>query len=143
MSSKSYQTRNDFRDSREFTFGSVWKVVDDEVVIPYEDRLGTRKLHAERWVVVISNNEENYHPLCPVVTVAPLSHRVELKRHNDLDLSSQGDSVKVDCLLQLKLSQPIIKKELYDFKGEISDPKKVELQVLLESFYGLTDEEEE
>lgn len=142
MSNQTYKNRRDFNDSREFDFGSVWLVDDREVSIPREDKLGGRNFHKERWVVVISNNSENYHPLCPTVTIAPLSHRVDLKRPNDLQLSSSEDNVAVDCLLQLKLSQPIIKRELYECKGDISDAKKVELQVLLEEYYGLVDEEE-
>jgi len=118
-------------------------VIDSEIVIPNEDHLGTRKVHVERWVVVVSNNSENYHPLCPVVTVAPLSTRTDLKRMHDLELFSNQDSVKKDCLLQLKLCQPILKKELYNLQGEICQEKKVELQVLLEIFYGLVDEEDE
>ncbi|MGD6942461.1 type II toxin-antitoxin system PemK/MazF family toxin [Cytobacillus gottheilii] len=108
-----------------------------------EDKIGTRNTHVERWVVVVSNNSENYHPLCPVVTVAPLSSRTDLKKKHDLELFSNSDHVKDDCLLQLKLSQLILKKELYDLQGEISQDKKVELQVTLETYYGLVDEEEE
>jgi len=140
--SQTYRNNRDFFDSREFNFGQVWKLDDSEIVIPQIDHLGTRTIHTERWVVVISNNSENYHPLCPIVTVAPLSTRSDLKKLHDLELSKANDNVKEDCLLQLKLAQPILKKELYELKGYISDDKKVELQVLLETFFGLIDEEE-
>ncbi|MEK4721533.1 type II toxin-antitoxin system PemK/MazF family toxin [Priestia sp. FSL W8-0524] len=144
MPSSNYNSKSDLRDTREFHFGSVWKVDDRDVSIPQIDKLSsTRNVHPERWVVVISNNNENYHPLCPIVTVAPLSHRVDLKRAFDLELSKSNDNVKVDCLLQLKLSQPILKVDLYEEQGEISDDKKVELQVLLEGFYGLSFEDED
>ena len=142
MPSQTYRNNRDFFDSREFNFGQVWKLDDSEIVIPQIDHLGTRTIHTERWVVVISNNSENYHPLCPIVTVAPLSTRSDLKKLHDLELSKANDNVKEDCLLQLKLAQPILKKELYELKGYISDDKKVELQVLLETFFGLIDEEE-
>ena len=68
---------------------------------------------------------------------------MSLKKLHDLELFSSNDSVREDCLLQLKLAQPILKKELYDLQGEISQEKKIELQVLLETYYGLVDEEEE
>ena len=138
MSETKYQSREELIDEREFNFGSVWKVDDRDVGIPQIDKLDSRNFHAERWVVVISNNSENFHPLCPVVTVAPLSHRTDLKRPFDLELFSSHDSVKVDCLLQLKLSQPILKVDLYECQVEISIEKKEELMVLLEDYYGLT-----
>lgn len=142
MPSQTYRNNKDFFDSREFKFGQVWKLDDREIAIPQIDHLGSRTIHPERWVVVVSNNPENHHPLCPIVTVAPLSTRTDLKKLHDLELSTTYDNVKEDCLLQLKLAQPILKKELYDIKGEISEDKKVELQVLLETFFGLVDEEE-
>lgn len=141
MSSQSYSSRKDLRDEREFHFGSIWKVDDQDVAIPQIDKLGDRTIHQERWVVVISNNSENYHPLCPIVTVAPLSHRTDLKRPFDLELFQSRDNVKLDCLLQLKLSQPILKVDLYENQGEISEEAKTELQVLLDEYYGLILEE--
>lgn len=141
MPNPNYESRKDLFDQREFQFGSVWKIDDRDVAIPQMDKLGQRNLHKDRWVVVISNNNENYHPLCPVVTVAPLSHRVDLKRHYDLELNPVADNVRVPCLLQLKLSQPILKVDLFEEQGQISDEKKEEVQVLLEDFYGLSFEE--
>ena len=132
------QSKSELRDEREFNFGSVWKVDDRDIGIPQADKLNSRTLHNERWVVVISNNTENHHPLCPIVTVAPLSHRVDLQRPFDLLLSKTNDNVKVNCLLQLKLSQPILKVDLFECQGEISLEKKEELMVSLEDFYGLT-----
>ncbi|MBG9769418.1 type II toxin-antitoxin system PemK/MazF family toxin [Bacillus subtilis] len=141
--SHKYQSREQLRDNRQFDFGSVWKIDDRDVSIPQTDKIpNSRFVHQERWVVVISNNNENYHPLCPIVTVAPLSHRTDLKRLFDLELLSSKDNVKVDCLLQLKLSQPILKVDLFDYQGDISDDAKEELQILIEDFYGLTYEEE-
>jgi mRNA-degrading endonuclease toxin of MazEF toxin-antitoxin module len=142
LSSNTYTSRKDLIDDRKFEFGSVWKIDDRNVTIPQIDKLGSRYIHPERWVVVISNNQENYHPLCPIVTVAPLSHRTDLKRPFDLELSSKKDNVAVDCLLQLKLKQPILKVDLYEEQGHISDDAKEELQVLLEDFYGLSYEDE-
>jgi mRNA-degrading endonuclease toxin of MazEF toxin-antitoxin module len=142
LQSSSYNSRKDLIDERLFEFGSVWKVDDRHVSIPQVDRLDSRKMHKERWVVVVSNNNENFHPLCPIVTVAPLSHRVDLKRLYDLELSPEKDNVAIPCLLQLKLIQPILKVDLYEEQGHISEEAKEELQVLLEDFYGLSFEDE-
>ncbi|MFD1416008.1 type II toxin-antitoxin system PemK/MazF family toxin [Oceanobacillus jeddahense] len=124
MQSTSYRSRRDLKDEREFQFGDVWKVDDRDVSIPQIDKLNSRSIHKERWVVVVSNNSENTHPLCPIVTVAPLSHRTDLKRTLDLDIYRDSDNVKVDCVLQLKLSQPILKVDLFEYQGSISDNVK-------------------
>jgi mRNA-degrading endonuclease toxin of MazEF toxin-antitoxin module len=141
LPSHNYSSRKELKDVREFEFGSVWKIDDRDISIPQADKLGGRLIHQERWVVVISNNNENFHPLCPVVTVAPLSHRTDLKRSFDLELFKDEDKVSVHSLLQLKLCQPILKVDLYEEQGHISDGKKDELQVLIEDFYGLSFEE--
>lgn len=144
MSSSNYASREQLKDTRMFSFGSIWKINDFDVHIPQVDKVGSKRTrHSERWVVVISNNNENFHPLCPIVTVAPLSSRVDLKKQHDLELNTSDDNVAVNCLLQLKLMQPILKVDLYDNKGEISEEAKVETQVLLEDFFGLSFEEED
>ncbi|MBD7967780.1 hypothetical protein H9647_06880 [Paenibacillus sp. Sa2BVA9] len=126
-------------DDRKFNFGDVWILSDELITIPQADGTNTRKLHSERWVVITSNNVENYHPLCPIVTVSPLSHVVELAKEFDLELLPNTDNVKDKSLLQIKLMQPILKKDLATCKGPISEIKKVELQVLLEDFLGLAE----
>lgn len=98
-------------------------------------------MHQERWVVVISNNNQNYNPVCPIVTVAPLSSRTDLKKKFDLELYNSRDNVKLDSLLQLQLSQPILKVDLFDLQGEISQDAKDELLFLIEDYFGLTYED--
>ncbi|EFV72847.1 hypothetical protein HMPREF1012_01565 [Bacillus sp. BT1B_CT2] len=139
MSKPSYQS---LIDERDFNFGSVWKVADSDVSIPQADkRKNVRKVHQERWVVVISNNNQNYNPVCPIVTVAPLSSRTDLKKKFDLELYNSRDNVKLDSLLQLQLSQPILKVDLFDLQGEISQDAKDELLFLIEDYFGLTYED--
>ncbi|GAF24632.1 hypothetical protein JCM19047_4551 [Bacillus sp. JCM 19047] len=138
MPRSSFKNRKALNDKREFVFGSIWKLNDEEIAIPQADKLGNRVTHKERWVVVVSNNSENNHPLCPLVSIAPLSSQVHLKKQHDLDLFKSEDSVEKDCLLQLKLIQPILKKDLITLMGEICEDRKLELQVTLDSYFGLT-----
>lgn len=91
---------------------------------------------------MVSNSQENFHPLCPVVTAAPLSHRTDLKRMFDIELDLKSDHLEIPCLAQTKLIQPIAKKDLSDFQGTISDPKKEELFVAVQRLFGMEDEEE-
>ena len=129
-------------DEREFHFGDIYKINDKLISLPRSDRIeGGRNYHPERWIVVISNNEENYHPLCPVVTVAPLSHRTDLKRPFDLELFKERDDVKYDCLLSLQAKQSILKVDLHEYKGSISYEKKEELLALIAMYYGLDEDD--
>lgn len=135
-----YADKRALFDDRKFNFGDVWVLADEFVAIPQADNTNTRNKHAERWVVITSNNTENHHPLCPIVTISPLSHNVQHAKEFDLELLPSTDNVKNKSLLMIKLMQPILKKDLAVFKGAISDTKKIELQVLLEDFFGLADE---
>lgn len=132
-----YLDRKELYDRREFRFGQVFKLDDELINLPASDRIGKRDQHYDRWVVVISNNDENIHPLAPTVTVAPLSHRTDLKRPFDLEIFSGVDSVDVDCLIMLKAMQPVCKVDLRDYMGEISEDKKEELLALIQLYYGL------
>lgn len=134
-----YISREQLIDRREFRFGEIYLLDDELINLPKTDRLGIRRLHDDRWVVVISNNDENMHPLAPTVTVAPLSHRVDLKREFDLEVFAESDSVEQDSLIMLKQMQPVCKVDLREYKGEISDNKKEQLLALLELYYGLED----
>jgi mRNA interferase MazF len=78
--------KDNLLDTREFEFGQVLLVPDELVVIPDADRVGDRNLHRSRSVLIISNNEANTDPLTPVISVAPLSHRVDCIRLGDLEL---------------------------------------------------------
>lgn len=141
---KRYSNWRELIDKREFYFGDIYILNDQLVNLPKLDRLKEqRKYHDERWVVIVSNNEENIHPLCPTITVAPLSHRFDLKRPFDLELFKKYDNVKYDCLLMLKLKQPVLKVDLNEKQGEISVDKKDELLALIALYYGLDHANEE
>lgn len=136
-SSVTYSSNKEFIDSRSFRFGDLFIVDDSLVSIPQSDRIpGCRTIHPERWVVVVSNNSENHHPLCPVVTVIPLSHRTDLKRLYDVELFCDKDNVKVNCLTQTKLMQPMLKKDLGKHKGTISPDKQAELYMAISNVFG-------
>lgn len=140
MSQKSKQLldREILIDRRKFPFGSIWVIKDNLIVFPAEDRIGVRKLHNERWVVVVSNSPTNHSPHCPVVTVAPLTSRVDIQRKFDLRLYKGRDNVKMDSLIKLQHMQPALKIDLKECKGEISDDAKDELYELISEYFGFT-----
>jgi mRNA interferase MazF len=65
--------------------------------------------------------------MCPIVTVAPLSHRTDLKRKFDVLLYVGKDNVKKDCIAQMQLIQPICKVDLGEYLGFISTEKQAEI----------------
>lgn len=138
-----YTSRKQLIDKRDFRFGDIYIISDHLINLPISDRMeGGRNHHEERWVVIISNNVENNHPFAPTVTIAPLSHRFELKRPFDLELFKRNDNVKYDCLLMLKASQPVLKVDLGTRQSAISDDKMDELMALIALYYGLDIDEE-
>lgn len=133
-----YSSISDLADGRVFEFGQIYLISDELLTIPDADRVTSgRDLKPIRPVIIVSNNSQNYNPVCPIVTVAPLSSRVDLYRPNDLELFAGQDGVVRDCILRYSLCQPVLKKDIGDCKGEISVGKKQELLAIIEGFYGL------
>lgn len=135
-----YKSRKDIIDEREFHIGEIYKINDQLISLPAIDRLEKdRLIHEERWVVVVHSYEENINPLCPVVTVAPLSHRIDLKRPYDLPVFKDQDDVKTDSLVQLKLLQPVLKVDLGEFIGSLSEEKIEEMIAIQLLMIGIDD----
>lgn len=123
-----YNDRSQLIDDREFELGQIWTIKDELISIPQADRIdGARILHDKRSVVVVQNNEQNYNKMCPIITVAPLSSRIDLRRKYDILLTPEKDNVKVPCLVQLSLAQPVLKVDLDEMKGIISEESMAEI----------------
>jgi len=93
--------------------GEIYLVKDDLIQIP-ETRLPgqKRKKHEERPVLVIQCKEDAQDHYCYTTIVAPFSHRVKLKRAQDLELSRKETGLDYDSILRLGLIQPILKVDL-------------------------------
>ena len=123
-----YSSKSDLIDNREFELGQIWLINDEFLAIPQADRIeNSRQAHEKRAVVIVQNNDQNYNKMCPIITVAPLSHRVDLKRKYDVELSAAKDNVLQDSVAQLPLSQPVLKVDLNELKGTISTEKMAEI----------------
>lgn len=136
---RSFSTKEDLFDEREFNFGQIWKVRDVAVTIPNADRVkGIRKKRAVRLVVVLSNNKNNFNPIMPTVTVCPLTTRVDLLRETDYKVKPDNENkLKEESKIQLALKQPILKVDLYQKPiGELSLQDKENLLISIEDYYG-------
>ena len=133
-------TKNDILDNRTFLFGQIWKIRDSLIGIPDADRINSRKEHFTRCVVILDNNTNNGNKEFPIITVVPLSHRIEFIRDYDVLLLPSKDNVNTNCLLRLSLMQPVLKRDLYLCVGEISNDSKNDiLAILLDKFNLLTE----
>jgi mRNA-degrading endonuclease toxin of MazEF toxin-antitoxin module len=133
--------RNSFYDSRQFEFGSIWTIPDEIISIPDADRDRTRILHPARLVLVVSNNRTNIDPLTPVISIIPLSHRVDCIRYGDVVLTPERDGVRYESVARVRLLQPVLKADLVRCIGRVSDDACEELLVAIEDFFGLTIDE--
>lgn len=122
----------------QFEFGSVWIVSDREIKLPSSDRTGKRNYHRNRWVVVVSNDENNHNPIYPTVLVAPCSHQLQHRKPHDVLLHPSTDNVKVDCMTMISQIQPILKSDLVEYKGLISESARQELISSIMDYFGIT-----
>lgn len=129
--------RDSLLDTRKFSFGQVWTVPDELISIPDSDRIGNRNLHDARAVIIVSNNKGNTNPLIPIVTVVPLSHRVDCKGPGDVELYSDRDNLAYDSIARIRLIQPVLKADLVRLVTTISDDGKEEILVGIEDYFGL------
>lgn len=121
----------DLLDERCFEIGQIYYIKDALINIPNIDRLedNSRKIHPGRMVVVVHNHEQNYNKFCPIIEIAPLSHRIDLKRPFDLILNRDdvNGSLKCDSIIQLQLIQPVCKADLERCIGRLKEYKIEEL----------------
>ncbi|SFR18651.1 type II toxin-antitoxin system PemK/MazF family toxin [Desulfoscipio geothermicus] len=123
-------------DIREFEVGEAYYIKDELIRIPTIDRsTEERNYHPGRRVVIAHNSNLNADPTWPLVHVAPLSHRVDLMRETDIEVTTNpddGDGVAVDSIIQLALVQPVLKVDLERKVGKLSREKIAEMLALQE-----------
>lgn len=144
-----HESYESIEDEREFCVGDVWKVRDELVTLLPSDRVNNkRNFHPCRLVVITQNCIENNNKFFPVVQVAPLSTTIKYKQKFDIELNKGVDIFDTNadqCMLQMQLEQPMLKKDLFEKVGYISEDKRYEIIVVKAELMGLDlgDEEDE
>lgn len=113
--------------------GEIYLVKDERVHIP-ETRLPGKKREKHEWrpVLIIQCKEDAQDRFCVTTIIAPFSHRVDLKRAQDLELPRAETGLDYDSILRLGLIQPILKVELSDKpEGRLSKERMEEVLTLL------------
>lgn len=123
-------------DIREFEVGEVYYIKDELVSIPDADRTTMRRrAHEGRRVVIAHNNYLNADPTWPLIHIAPLSHRVDLLKETDIEVTDDpkdGDGVSENSIIRLALVQPVLKVDLERLVGKLSRDKITEMLALQE-----------
>ena len=116
----------------------VFSVPDDLIDFP-EQKLGQkRQKHEKRFVIVLQNDKDNGDPSIRIVTVAPLSTKLE---HHRLDyrLHKKNHSfLREDSYIRIRHIQPVLKIDLKTKWGNISQEEiRADIKDRLFALYNL------
>lgn len=123
-----YNEVSDLKDTREFEFGEIWLLRDKLIrLLPSDRVVNKRNMHHSRAVLVVQNCLENNDDESLLIRIAPLSTTIRFEKKFDIRLHPATDEVKDECMAQVQLTQPILKKDMFKRVGMISDDKKQEI----------------
>lgn len=126
--SELYNEVKGLKDTREFAFGEIWLLRDKLIrILPSDRVVNKRNMHYSRAVLVVQNCLENNDEESLLIRIAPLSTTIRFEQKFDIRLHPSEDEVKDECMAQIQLTQPILKKDMFKKVGMISDDKKQEV----------------
>lgn len=126
--SEQYKEVEDLKDAREFEFGEIWLLRDELIrLLPSDRVVNRRNMHNSRAVLVVQNCLENNDEESLLIRIAPMSSTIWFEQKFDVRLHPATDEVKRECMAQVQLTQPILKKDMFKRVGMISNDKKQEI----------------
>ncbi len=141
--SELYNGVEDLKDTREFIFGEIWLLRDELIRLLPSDRVANkRNIYPSRAVLVVQNCLENNDEESLIIRIAPLSTTIRFEQKFDVRLHPDEDGVKDECMAQIQLTQPILKKDMFKKVGEISADKKQEVGAVILELLGVDFNEE-
>ncbi len=107
--------------------GEVYLVKEAAIQFPKERLPGAPppRRHRRRPVVVLQCDEDNHDPTYPIVLVAPLSSRVDLKGRQDFLVHAGEAGLHLDSIIMLGLIQPVLRQDLEDNPLGQFDPQRM------------------
>ncbi len=98
----------------------VFSVPDDLIDFP-EQKLGQkRQKHEKRFVIVLQNDKDNGDPSIRIITVAPLSTKLEHHRLDYRLYKKNHSFLREDSYIRIRHIQPVLKIDLKTKWGNIS-----------------------
>jgi len=116
--------------------GEVW-TTKDKPLLP--DGSTMEKISDPRCVVIILDDEDAYDPRFPDIRVAPISTEIEYACNHDLILSADENPLKKRIMIELWNSQPMLKMNLGEFLGKLSESVIDKLVRLDQNLWGMND----
>lgn len=120
--------------------GEIYLFSDKWIVLP-KTRIPSqppRIEHPERLVLILQSDSDNDDVSYPIILIAPLSHRTDLKDDKDYELHKGDGGIWMDSLVQLGLIQPVLKIELIGNPiGELDTVTMNEINAIIAANLGL------
>jgi mRNA interferase MazF len=102
--------------------GGVYLLRDDSISLPDSDPSGNRTKHNFRTVILLSNQNICNSSACPVVTIAPLSSKLNPRAETDLIIARTPENgLDRDSRVMFGYIQPICKDEFDRQIGRLDD----------------------
>ena len=100
--------------------GGVYLLRDSAIRIPDSEKGKARRKHDFRVVILLSNQTVCNSSACPVVTIVPLSSKLEPRAETDQIIGrSTKNGLDRDSRIMFGYMQPIMKDEFERYIGEI------------------------
>jgi mRNA-degrading endonuclease toxin of MazEF toxin-antitoxin module len=114
--------------------GEVYLVKENAIQFPKERLPGTLPphRHQQRPVVVLQCDEDNHDPTYPIVLIAPISSRADLKKQQDFLVHAGEAGLRTDSIIMLGLIQPVLRQDLEeDCLGRFRPARMTEITAML------------
>jgi mRNA-degrading endonuclease toxin of MazEF toxin-antitoxin module len=114
---------------------TVVTVTDKKLSFPHN--LLNRKVHDRRFAAVLSNDQICASSGHPLIVVVPMTHSTDTQSETDVLISrTRSNGLETDSLAQLHLIQPLLKTDVIDKRGVLSNE---DWESLIERLVWMTD----
>jgi len=115
--------------------GGLYLVADSKLTLPPEEK---RQIHNERRpFLVLSGSQTNSDAQWPVVLGCPVSASTLYKTRFDVKLAAHEAGTIKKCWIRVPAVQPLLKTDLEDLTGTLTQDRLEEVQGRLLTYLGL------
>lgn len=100
-----------------YEFGQIYTVKDQHILYP-DNRKRRRKFGKNRPVLILDYSEEKDYSVNPLITIAPISTKIDYKKQYDIDIEQGTCALFEKSLVRVGCLQSVLKSDLCDFFGD-------------------------
>lgn len=131
-------------DDRNFAYGEIYLVKDEDVTFPESEFTKGRTFHGKRMVCIIHHCSSNENKYIWTLNAAPFSSQINQKRDTDLEVGpDEGNYINRKSLVRLGSAQPFLKIDLEGPVGKLTESQLLQLSALQLKLAGIDVNEEE